>query len=221
MCFANRGSPTLCLRRERLMSTAKEFTLEMAPASEASASSLSRQSKMSTLSWSMFVRTQTAARIFVRGENHVESSSALLFVMRSYRSDGGGRRRGGPGSWCKGRHQTCSRTRIRQGPARLALQDRSGRAGCEDRRPCRLRRHYHRRRHAVRTTVVANGQFPGPGRWPMDARSVARKGRRGIHLKRHATWWAGDDAVLDHHQSLALRHGDRRPRLRPCGPDDP
>ena len=27
-------------------------------------------------------------------------------------------------------------------------------------------------------------------------------------------------AILDHHQSLALRHGGRRPRLRPCRSDD-
>src|SRR5258707_89798 len=135
----------------------------MAPRSETSTLSLSRQSKMSTLSWSMFVRTQTAATLFVRGGNHVESSSALLFVIRSYRSDGGGRGGGGPGSGCEGRHQTCPRTRIRQGRARLALQDRSGCASREDRRPCRLRRHHHWRRHTVRTTVLANGQFPGPG----------------------------------------------------------
>jgi NAD(P)H:quinone oxidoreductase type IV len=36
----------------------------------------------------------------------------------------------------------------------------------------------------------------------------------------HATWRAGDDAVLDHHESPALRHGGRRPRLRPCRADD-
>jgi len=47
-----------------------------------------------------------------------------------------------------------------------------------------------------------------------------RKSRRGIHLNRHATWWAGNDAILDHHQSLALRHGDRRTRLRPCRSED-
>ena len=73
----------------------------------------------------------------------------------------------------------------------------------------------------VRTSVIANGQFPGPGWWALGARSLARKGRRGIHLNRHATWWAGNDAFLDHHQSVALRHGGRRPRLRPCWSDDP
>ncbi len=34
------------------------------------------------------------------------------------------------------------------------------------------------------------------------------------------TWRAGDDAVLDNHQSPALRHGGCRPRLRPCRADD-
>ena len=67
----------------------------------------------------------------------------------------------------------------------------------------------------------ADGQFPGPGRRSLGARSVTRKSRRGIHRNRHATWWAGNDAILDHHQSLALRHGDRRPRLWPRRSGDP
>jgi hypothetical protein len=99
-------------------------------------------------------------------------------------------------------------------------QGRSGRSRREGRRPCRLRRDHHWRWHPVRTTIVADGQFPGPGRRSLGARSVTRKSRRGIHLNRHATWWAGNDAILDHHQSLALRHGDRRTRLRPCRSED-
>jgi NAD(P)H:quinone oxidoreductase type IV len=41
-----------------------------------------------------------------------------------------------------------------------------------------------------------------------------------FYLERHATWRAGDDAVLDHHQSSALRHGGCGTRLRPCRTDD-
>jgi len=52
------------------------------------------------------------------------------------------------------------------------------------------------------------------------ARSIARQSRRRVQFERHATWRAGDDAVLDHHQSLAPRHSDCRPRLRPCRADD-
>ena len=42
----------------------------------------------------------------------------------------------------------------------------------------------------------------------------------GVHVERHATRRARDDAILDHHQSPALRHGGGRPRLRPCRTDD-
>src|SRR3954454_540908 len=45
--------------------------------------------------------------------------------------------------------------------------------------------------------VVANGQFPRPGRWALGARSIARQSRRRVYVNRHATRRAGDDAVLN------------------------
>jgi NAD(P)H dehydrogenase (quinone) len=50
----------------------------------------------------------------------------------------------------------------------------------------------------------------------------ALHGKVGGAFTSTATQHGGqNDAILDHHQSLALRHGDRRTRLRPCRLDDP
>ena len=71
----------------------------------------------------------------------------------------------------------------------------------------------------VSANVVADGQFPRPGRRTLGERSVARQSRRRIHS--NATQHGGQEtALLDHHQSSALRHGGRGPRLRPRRPDD-
>jgi len=97
------------------------------------------------------------------------------------------------------------------------LQARSGRSGREDRRPYRLRRNHRRFWHPLRTAVVANGQFPRPGRWPLDARSVATE-RVGGAFTSTATQHGGQEMTLFSiiTNLLALRHGDRRTRLRPC-----
>ena len=92
--------------------------------------------------------------------------------------------------------------------------DRNGRGLC-----C-LRRNHHRSGHPVWADAIANGQFPRPGRWTLDARSIARQSRWCVYVNRHAAWRAGNDAVLNHHQPPALRHGDCRPRLRPRWTDD-
>jgi menaquinone-dependent protoporphyrinogen IX oxidase len=65
-----------------------------------------------------------------------------------------------------------------------------------------------------------NGKFPRPGRRTLGARSIARQGRRCVYVERDATWRAGDDPLLDHHQSSAFRHGGCGPRLRPYRTDD-
>ncbi len=93
-------------------------------------------------------------------------------------------------------------------------------ANREDRRSRRLRRDHHRRRHPVRPTIVANGEFPRSGRRTLGAWRADRQGRRRLHFDWHATRRSGDDAVLDHRQSVAFRHGDRRPRLRLRRADD-
>src|SRR5260370_39147437 len=51
---------------------------------------------------------------------------------------------------------------------------------------------------------------------------AALHGKVGGAFTSTATQHGGqNDAILDHHQSLALRHGDCRTRLRPCRSDDP
>ena len=55
------------------------------------------------------------------------------------------------------------------------------------------------------------------GLWAKGA--LKRQGRRGLYLDRVAAWRAGNDALLDHHQSAPLRHDDRRPALQLRRPD--
>ncbi len=101
-----------------------------------------------------------------------------------------------------------------------ALPARPARTGGHRRRAGRLRRHRHRHRHPLRPDELADGQLPRPGRRPVGARRAARQGRLCVHLHRHPARRPGDHAVLDHHQPAALRHGDRRPGLRPRRADD-
>ena len=82
------------------------------------------------------------------------------------------------------------------------------------------------------TTRSSSVPAPGSGdcrrRWPISSTRPGDFGRAEHCTARSAarfrraprTWRPGDDAVLDHHQPSALRHGDCGPRLRPCRTDD-
>jgi len=98
--------------------------------------------------------------------------------------------------------------------AQIPLQARSGRPNAKVEDLADPRRDHHRRRHAVWAVCRR--------KWPISStrlavfghaeRCMARSAARSPRPPRNMR--ARDDAVLDHHQSLALRHGGRRPRLR-------
>ena len=62
------------------------------------------------------------------------------------------------------------------------------------------------------SSQMANFLDQAGGLWVRGA--LQRQGWRRVHLDRHTTRWSGSDTVLDHSQSVALRHAHRRPRLR-------
>jgi NAD(P)H:quinone oxidoreductase type IV len=68
------------------------------------------------------------------------------------------------------------------------------------------------------SSQMANFLDQAGGLWARGA--FARQGRRCVYVERDATWRAGDDPLLDHHQSSAFRHGGCGPRLRPYRTDD-
>jgi NAD(P)H dehydrogenase (quinone) len=110
--------------------------------------------------------------------------------------------------------------RARRGRQERPLQARPGSPGRHHRRAGRLRRDHRRHRHALWPHDLADGGVPRPGRRPVGARRAERQGRRGLHLDGHPARRQRDHPVLDHHQPAALRHGDRRPALRPRRSDD-
>src|SRR3984893_17751775 len=75
-------------------------------------------------------------------------------------------------------------------------------------------------RHAVRPSELADRVLPRSGRRALDAWSLARQGRRCLHVDRDTAWRPGDYPFLDHHQPAALRNGNRGFGLWPCRPDD-
>ena len=76
-----------------------------------------------------------------------------------------------------------------------------------------LRRDHRRRADPLRPHALGDGELLGAGRRALGERRADRQGRRRVHLERHPARRQRDDAVLDHRQSDALRHGDRRPAL--------
>ena len=83
-----------------------------------------------------------------------------------------------------------------------------------------LRRDHRRHRHPLRPHGLADGELSRPGRRALGQGRAARQGRRRLHRERDPAWRPGDDAVLDHHQSPAFRHGHGRLELRLRRPDE-
>jgi len=152
-------------------------------------------------------------------ERKIESSGAPLFVRRPYRGNGGSRRQGGLG-------KPAPRSTSNAFPSSYRTRSRATRT-TRSIRPLRSRRSTTLPLTTRSSLALAPGSDDYRRRWPISWTRPAVFGRAERYTEKSAGHspqpprnMVGNDAILDHHQSLALRHGDRRTRLRPCRSED-